>query len=43
MGRIDADNAEFAGEELQLLEREGEALVVGVAVDIGIELRGKEI
>src|SRR6202789_810107 len=43
MGRIDADDAEFAGEEFQLLQRKGEVPVVRMAVDIGVELRGKEI
>src|SRR3984885_2083368 len=43
MGGIDPDDPEFAREELQFLQREGEILVVGMAVDIGIELRGKEI
>ena len=40
---IDADDAEFAREEFQFLQRKGEALVVGMAVDVGIELRGEEI
>ena len=43
MAGIDPDDAEFAREEFQLLQREGEVLVVGMAVDIGIELRGEEI
>src|SRR6516225_1138456 len=43
MARIDADDAEFAREEFQLLQREGEPLVVGMAVDIGVKLRGEEI
>src|SRR5579872_2021436 len=43
MSRIDADDAEFAREEFQLLQREHEISVVGMAVDIGIELCGEEI
>src|SRR3954454_12079235 len=39
---IDADQAEFARKEFQFLQREGEALVVGMAVDVGIKLRGKK-
>src|SRR5215468_3065672 len=40
---IDADDAEFAREEFQLLQREGDALVIRMAVDIGVELGGEEI
>src|ERR1700719_4624730 len=40
---IDPDNAEFTREEFQLLQRERETLVLGMAVDVGIELRGEEI
>ena len=40
---IDADDAKFAREEFQFLQREGEPLVLGMAVDVGIELRGEEI
>src|SRR5579871_3928127 len=40
---IDADDAELAREEFQLLQRKGETTVVRMAVDIGIELRGEEI
>src|SRR5690242_16330813 len=43
MGGIDADDAEFAREEFQFFQRERKSLVVGMAVDIGIELCGKEI
>src|SRR5882762_6966953 len=42
MPGIDPDDAEFAREELQFLQRKGEALVLGMAVDVGIELRGGE-
>src|SRR6478672_80334 len=37
---IDADDAEFARKEFQLLQREGDALVMRMAVDIGVELGG---
>src|ERR1700732_2319012 len=43
MTGIDTDDAEFAREELQLFQRESEVLVVGMAVDIGVELRGEEV
>src|SRR6266478_228958 len=43
MAGIDADDAEFAREELQLLQRECEAPVIGMAVDVGIELGREEI
>src|SRR6516165_4123686 len=43
MGGIDADDTEFAREELQFLERKGKALVVRMAVHIGKELRREEI
>src|SRR5258705_4534928 len=43
MAGIDADNPEFTREEFQLLQRKGEALVVGMAVDVGIKLRGEEV
>src|SRR5207244_2419732 len=39
---VDADDAEFAREEFQFLQRKGEALVLGMAVDIGVKLRRKE-
>src|SRR5882672_354976 len=42
MPRIHADDAEFAREELQFLQCKGEALVLGMAIDVGIELRGGE-
>src|SRR6202011_6173692 len=40
---IEPDNAEFAREEFQFLQREGEVLVLGMAIDVGVELRGEEI
>src|SRR5205807_4975396 len=43
MAGIDADDAEFAREEFQFLQRKGEPPVIGMAVDVGIELRGEEI
>src|SRR6185312_16315271 len=43
MAGIDADDAEFAREEFQLFERKGQRLVVGMAVDIRIELCGEEV
>src|SRR5580704_19603693 len=43
MTRINPDNPELPREELQLLQREGEALVVRMAVDVGIKLCGEEI
>src|SRR5438045_9659853 len=42
VARIDADDAEFAREEFQFLQRKSQALVLGMAVDVGIELRGGE-
>src|SRR5436190_10764543 len=43
MRRIDAEDRQLLGEERQLLQREHEAAVVGMAFDVGIELRGEEI
>src|ERR1700761_8587600 len=43
MARIDPDNAQFPREEFQFLQRERHVLVVGMAVDIGVELGGEEI
>src|SRR6202171_1751153 len=43
MAGINTDNAEFAREEFQFLQREGEVLVLGMAIDVGVELRGEEI
>src|SRR5258706_11652907 len=43
MAGINADNAEFARKEFQLLQCKGEALVVGMAIDVGVELRGEEV
>src|SRR4051812_940134 len=43
MRRIDAEDRQLLGEERKLLQREHEAAVVGVALDIGIELRGEEV
>ena len=34
---------EFAREELQLLQRKRQVLVLGMAIDVGIELGGEEI
>src|SRR2546421_10682578 len=42
MPGIDADDTKLAREELQFLQRKSEALVLGMAVDVGIELRGGE-
>ena len=35
MGRVHAENAGFAGEELELLESAGERRVFGMSVDVG--------
>src|ERR1700682_901713 len=43
MAGIDPDNAEFAREEFQFLQRKGKVLVLGMAIDVGVELRGEEI
>ena len=43
MAGINADDAEFPREELQLLQREGQGLVFRMSFDIGVELRGEEI
>src|ERR1700674_5982725 len=43
MRRIDPEDLELLGEERQLLERERKRAVVGMALDVGIELRGEEI
>src|SRR3954447_2447894 len=43
MTGIDSDDAEFPREEFQFFQRESEALVVRMAVDIGVELGGEEI
>src|SRR5436305_10985435 len=43
MTGIDADDAELAREELQLFQRERQAPVVGVTVDVGVKLRGEEV
>src|SRR4029078_2246131 len=43
MCRIDAEDRQLLGEERKLLQREHEPAVVGVAFDVGIELRGEEI
>src|SRR6266540_108075 len=40
--RVDAEDAELDGEERELLEREGEARVLRVALDVGVELGGEE-
>src|SRR5262245_53103293 len=39
VGRVDAEHAEVAGEELQLLQRELQALILRMSFDIGVELR----
>jgi len=38
MGRVDTQNAQVLGEELQLLQRQLERPLVGVAFDVGVEL-----
>src|ERR1700693_4565286 len=43
MRRIDPEDLELLGEERQLLECERERAVVGMAFDVGVELRGEEI
>src|SRR3954467_4970672 len=40
---IDADDAEFTGEEFQLLQRKRQIPVLGMTIDVGVELRGEEI
>src|SRR3954462_13771510 len=40
---VDADDAEFAREEFQLLQRKGKALVIWMAVDIGVKLRRRKL
>src|SRR5262245_46468785 len=41
--RVDAEDLERAGKEGELLERQLEASVLRVALDVGVELRGEEI
>ena len=41
--RIDAEDGQLLGEERELLEREHQARFVGVALDVGVELRGEEV
>src|SRR5499426_4188192 len=41
--RVDAEDLEVAGKEGELLERQLEAGVLRVALDVGVELRGEEI
>src|SRR5271166_3919626 len=43
MGRVDAEDAHFAREEVQFLERPHERRIVGVAVDVGEELGGGKL
>ena len=43
MGRVRAQDPDLVGEELQLLEGERQPAVGGVAVDVGVELRGREV
>src|SRR3954447_16989550 len=43
MRRIDAEDRQFLGKERQLLQREHQPTVVGMAFDVGIELGGEEI
>src|ERR1700733_5021814 len=38
VGRVDAQNLHLLGEERQLLERQHEVAVLGVALDVGVEL-----
>src|SRR5258707_14409336 len=40
---IDAEDRQLLGEERKLLEREYQPAVVGMAFDVGIELRREEI
>src|SRR2546423_14469109 len=43
MRRIDAEDRQLLGEERQLLQREHQPAIVGMAFDVGIELRSEEI
>ena len=43
MRGIDAEDLQLVGKEREFLEREHQAAVVGVALDVGVELRGEEI
>src|SRR6202790_989871 len=43
MPRIDPDNAKLAREEFQFLQRKGKIAVLGMALDVGVKLRGEEI
>src|SRR6266545_3862535 len=43
MRRIDAEDLQLLGEEGELLERQRERALVGVAFDVRIELRREEI
>src|SRR5947207_428626 len=43
MRRIDAQDLHFLGVERKLLECEDQVALFGMALDIGIELRGEEI
>ena len=40
--RVDAEDADLAGEEIELFEGEADVVVLGVALDLGIELGGVE-
>ena len=43
MGRIDAQHGQFLGKEGEFLEREHKRTIVGMPLDVGIELRRKEV
>src|SRR5689334_24315183 len=43
MRRIDAENPQLLREKRQFLKREHQSAVVGMALDVGIELRGEEV
>ena len=40
---VDAEDAQIAGEELELFHRQPDVPLRGVALDVGIELRGREL
>jgi hypothetical protein len=42
MRRIDAQDVQLGGEELQLFQRQAHQAIFRVALDVGIELRGVE-
>src|SRR5690242_3402486 len=43
MRRVDAEHRVLLGEEAELLERKLDVRIVGMALDVGIELRGEEV